>query len=138
MIRGLHILYTDILSILGPFIKSVPQMYLTLIVVSIADGQDDFANKKAYIALISSMVSATYGLSKVLLEGPVKLVPSNRGLPFSLLFLCMLTCLAGKVAWLPAAIFLDMSKGALVWFAVMITPQAAMVSSNTDQACNDI
>ena len=90
---------------------------------------------------MTSVVSATLGLSKVLLKGPVKLVPSNRGylggyvqLPFFLLYWSVFTCLVGKAAWLPSAMTRSENIYALVWFAMMIAPQATMVSSNSNQA----
>ena len=123
-----------------PFIESVPQTHLYLI-VTIAKFGGNFVNPTFFLSLVTSVVSATLGLSKVLLKGPVKLVP-NRGflggyvqLPFFLLYWSVFTCLVGKAAWLPFAM-----RGpngdiyALVWFAMMIAPQATMVSSNSNQA----
>ena len=126
-----------------PFIESVPQTHLSLIVVTIAKFGGNFVNPTFFLSFVTSVVSATLGLSKVLLKGPVKLVPSNRGflggyiqLPFFLLYCSVLTCLVGKAAWLPYA--MDGAAGdeiyALVWFAMMIAPQATMVSSNSNQA----
>ena len=119
----------------------MPQTHLSLIVVCIAGGHPDFRNTKFVLSFVTSVVSATLGLSKVLLKGPVKLVPSNRGflggyvqLPFFLLYWSVFTCLVGKAAWLPFAM-----RGpnenifALVWFAMMIAPQATMVSSSSNQ-----
>ena len=124
-----------------PFIESVPQAHLSLIVVQIVGAHRDFVNTKFVLSFVTSVVSATLGLSKVLLKGPVKLVPSNRGylggyvqLPFFLLYCSVFTCLVGKAAWLPyAMIWPDGNIHALVWFAMMIAPQATMVSSNNNQ-----
>ena len=111
----------------------------------IAGQNSDFVNTKFYLSFVTSVVSATLGLSKVLLKGPVKLVPSNRGflggyvqLPFFLLYWSVFTCLVGKAAWLPFAMLGSLGSDgeihALVWFAMMIAPQATMVSSNSNQA----
>ena len=119
----------------------MPQTHLSLIVVQIAGRHPGFVNTKFALSFVTSVVSATLGLSKVLLKGPVKLVPSNRGylggyvqLPFFLLYCSVFTCLVGKAAWLPSAMRgPDGDIYALVWFAMMIAPQATMVSSNSNQ-----
>ena len=141
----LHLLIFCLIS--EPFIESVPQSHLSLIVVCIV--KDNTGKKGFYpykprslLSFISSVVSGTLGLSKVLLKGPVKLVPSNRGflggyvqLPFFLLYCSVFTCLVGKAAWLPFAMLGSLGSDgeihALVWFAMMIAPQATMVSSNS-------
>ena len=88
----------------------MPQSHLSLIVVCVAEGRGDFVNMKFLLSFISSVISATLGLSKVLLKGPVKLVSSNRGYlsgyvqpPFFLLCSSVFTCMVGKAAWLPFA-----------------------------------
>merc|ERR1711894_525018 len=58
------------LSHVEPFIESVPQTHLSLIVVQIAGGRPHFLNIKFYLSFVTSVVSATLGLSKVLLKGP--------------------------------------------------------------------
>ena len=124
-----------------PFIESVPQTHLYLI-VTIAKFGGNFVNPTFFLSFVTSVVSATLGLSKVLLKGPVKLVPSNRGylggyvqLPFFLLYCSVFTCLVGKAAWLPSAMtgYDEEAIHALVWFAMMIAPQTTMVSSNRIQ-----
>ena len=120
----------------------MPQTHLSLIVVTIAKFGGNFVNPTFFLSFVTSVISASLGLSKVLLKGPVKLVPSNRGflggyiqLPFFLLYCSVLTGLVGKAAWLPFAMTgLNGDIYALVWFAMMIAPQATMVSSNSNQA----
>ena len=140
----LHLLIFCLIS--EPFIESVPQSHLSLIVVCIV--KDNTGKKGFYpykprslLSFISSVVSGTLGLSKVLLKGPVRLVPSNRGylggfvqLPFFLLYLSVFTCLVGKAAWLPSSMTEDGEIYVLLWFALMIAPQATMVSSKSNQA----
>ena len=143
IIRFHYIFLTLIFCLISePFIESVPQTHLSLIVVCIARGRGKLFNTKFVLSFVTSVISASLGLSKVLLKGPVKLVPSNRGflggyvqLPFFLLYCSVFTCLVGKAAWLPSAMrgpYGDIY--ALVWFAMMIAPQATMVSSSSNQA----
>ena len=120
----------------------MPQTHLSLIAALITAKHRPVTTRLFFLSFISSVVSATLGLSKVLLKGPVKLVPTNRGylggyvqLPFFLLYCSVFTCLVGKAAWLPVAMIgPDGAIYALVWFAMMIAPQATMVSSNSNQA----
>ena len=128
-----------------PFIESVPQSHLYLTVVCIVKdntGKKGFYPYKArsLLSFITSVVSGTLGLSKVLLKGPVRLVPSDRGylggfvqLPFFLLYLSVFTCLVAKASWLPSAMTDNGEIYVLIWFALMIAPQATMVSSKSNQ-----
>ena len=91
-----------------PFLESIPQSHVLLVIylqsfplswidVENNEGVVDTSDPFFLATFLSSILSASFGISKLLKLGPCPLVPQDKvGLVFLMVFLSILTGLAGK------------------------------------------
>ena len=135
------------------FIEAIPQTHLTLIMLAIdyesimfgisteLDSEINTDMALFLVGFISSILSASLGLARFLMNGPSKLVKKQGQLGgylqvgFALLFFSILLTLVSK-AWLLAFVLLPKSphpldKGnplySLVWMGISLVPQLMLV-----------
>ena len=88
-----------------PFLESVPQVHIILVVVF--NTREQTVNPRAPQAIATfalSVFSAAYGITKFFSVGPCRLIPYDKmNLGFFLLMLNVAFCLVGKGLSLPAA-----------------------------------
>ena len=131
--------------------ESIPQTHLTwILVVMVVDGPglDDYegletvmgntTEKRALFILsfTTSIISASWGMSRLLLSGPSKFVRKTGRLGgyfqwgFVLLILSIMSGIIAKAAWLPLVINWPTnlgSLGAILWIGVSLIPQLLLV-----------
>ena len=91
-----------------PFLESIPQSHVLLVILmqSLQESWNPEQKNKGVVdtsdpfflaTFLSSILSASFGISKLLKLGPCPLVPQDKfGLVFLMVFLSILTGLAGK------------------------------------------
>ena len=129
------------------FVESIPQTHLTLILLcfnlrpeaddAITDPRDvtDFAI--FLVGFISSVISATLGMTRLLMNGPSKVIKKQGHLGgylqigFALVFFSIMFVLVAKALWLAFVIAGSGSNPlyALIWLAVSLLPQFILVSN---------
>ena len=131
--------------ILEAFLESIPQTHLTLILWVLNfriffDGPgDDYGLALFFVGFISSVLSASLGMARLLLNGPSKLVKKQGRLGgyaqvgFAMVMFSIMFVLVAKALW-PAFSMYSSSpwRGnplyALVWIGVSLAPQLILVS----------
>merc|ERR1711971_1514054 len=87
-------------SSLEPFLESVPQVHIILMVVFGAKGSNTTVDPQAPLAIATftlSVFSAAFGITKFFSVGPCRLIPYDKiNLGFFLLMLNVASCLVGK------------------------------------------
>ena len=122
------------------FIEAIPQTHLTLIMLVLdseaivyggsGGNNTDFA--LFLVGFISSVLSASLGLARFLMNGPSKLVKKQGRLGgylqvgFALLFFCILSTLVSKALWL-AFVTGGNPLQAFVWMGASLVPQLILV-----------
>ena len=114
-----------------PFLEATPQVHMTLILI----GQFVLHQSPIlYISFATSIVSAAFGIAKLLKNGPIKLIRKDGkiggyGQPgFILAMLIVAGNMIGKATWM--AFGFDRSKTSLIWIWVLacILPQVLLVN----------
>ena len=134
--------------------ESIPQMHLTLILMFqdtetiILGGDWSFGANFALflVGFISSVISASLGMARLLLNGPSKILRKQGYLggylqvSFTLIFFSIMCVLVAKALWLALLILEGSSQGAkiaihvsnssctLLWLGVSLLPQLIFVS----------
>ena len=127
------------------FVESIPQTHLTWILMMVGDSpiaiDELFGDTPEKIALFflsftTSVISASLGMSRLLLNGPSKFVRKTGRLGgyfqwgFVLLILSIMSGIIAKAAWLPLVINWPTnlgSLGAILWIGVSLIPQLLLV-----------
>ena len=146
------------------FVESIPQTHLTWILLvvmlcvrrPVASGQpgkelyERTAEKEAlfFLSFATSVISASLGMSRLLLKGPSKFIRKVGRLGgycqwgFVLLILSIMTGIVSKAAWLPFMTNIydrhnKVSQGVVLWIGVSLIPQLLLVRvlRFTDQVC---
>ena len=140
MVIGSHI-YSIVFSISEPFLESIPQTHLTLmllvlnsdVLIEMGPGSDPSSFPLFIVGFTSSVLSASLGMARLLLNGPSKLVKKQGHLGgyaqvgFALIMFSIMFVLVAKALWL--AFLLDSYPlYALVWIGVSLAPQLILVS----------
>ena len=151
---GLHI-YSIVFSISEAFLESIPQTHLTLMLLVLNDevlvGYDAtgtnwdecipvcglFDSLLFLLGFTSSMLSASLGMARLLMNGPSRLV-KNKGLcqvGFALVMLSIMCILVAKASWLGLSTYSSNRWRvrndplyALVWIGISLAPQLILVS----------
>ena len=118
------------------FLESVPQTHLTLMLVALdsktADGPG-YDGILFLVGFISSVLSASLGMARLLMNGPSKLVKKQGHLGgyaqvgFALVILSIMFVLVAKAVWM-ALLTAWSPLYALVWIGVSLAPQLILVS----------
>ena len=123
-------------------------MHLTLILMVFdnktiiygGDWDDSTALPLFIVGFISSVLSASLGMTRLLMNGPSKLIKKQGSLGgylqwgFAMVFICIMCVLVAKALWLAFAVLgpspdsLNQFKNVLVWLGVSILPQLILVS----------
>ena len=139
------------------FVESIPQTHLTWILVVMMVGNSpraenevlgDTPEKSAlfFLSFTTSVISASLGMSRLLLNGPSKFVRKTGRLGgyfqwgFVLLILSIMSGIIAKAAWLPFVVNGPItlgSLGAVLWIGVSLIPQLLLVRfiRFMDQVC---
>ena len=126
-----------------PFVESIPQLHFTLIlIVSGSGGTIDSESPFFWFSFITSIVSGTFGLSKIIRNGPAKFMSKSRTIkPLIkvkgqfLLLLTILLSIIGKATWLGNAIsfyiynFGTIPEIVFTWMSISLLPQFLFVST---------
>ena len=136
--------------ILEPFLESIPQTHLTLLLLCFDSrvlfddpahpGADDLFPGSSLVlfilGFISSVLSASLGMARLLMNGPSKLIKKQGYLGgyaqvgFALLMFSIMCVLVSKALWL--AFLLAGPHGnplhILLWIGVSLLPQLILVS----------
>ena len=131
--------------------ESIPQTHLTLILFftlegpskaklwSDADGNGNYYYSKLvlfFLSFTTSVISASLGMSRLLLNGPSKFIRKTGRLGgycqwgFVFLILSMITGIVSKAAWLPFVMDRPTRMGylgAVLWIGVSLIPQLLLV-----------
>ena len=140
-----HVLLYSLLfmSFAEPFVESIPQLHFTLILIaSNSDGTIDSESPFFWFSFITSVVSGTFGLSKIIRNGPAKFMSKSRTIkPLIkvkgqfLLLLIILLSIIGKATWLGTAIsFYNYNFGTIpeivfTWMSISLLPHFLFVST---------
>ena len=133
--------------ILEAFLESIPQTHLTFIMLFVnqrlllGDPYDDIL---FIFGFMSSVLSASLGMARLLMNGPSKLVKKQGNLGgyaqvgFALVMLLVMFVLVAKALWLAFSIIggghHPQPLNALVWIGVSLAPQLFLASlSKLDQ-----
>ena len=134
--------------ILEAFLESIPQTHLTFIMLFVNQRLllgEPYDNSRLFIfGFMSSVLSASLGMARLLMNGPSKLVKKQGNLGgyaqvgFALLMLLIMFVLVAKALWLAFSIIggghHPQPLNALVWIGVSLVPQLFLVSlSKLDQ-----
>ena len=114
-----------------PFLEATPQVYITLILL----GQDalDGPVPQLWTSLAFSIISATFGIAKLLKNGPIKMVRKDGkiggyGTPgFILLMLIVAGNMVGKDFWMEIVLNSTKSTAAWIWALTCLLPQVLLV-----------
>ena len=123
-----------------PFLESVPQVHIILMVV-FASGEAtvDPYDLQAIATFALSVFSAAFGITKFFSVGPCRLIPYDKiNLGFFLMMLNVTSCLVGKGYQLANAPYALVSNDPIVsigftyaigtWVSLSIVPQVVFVS----------
>ena len=130
-------------SFAEPFVESIPQLHFTLIlIVSGYGGTIGSESPFFWFSFITSVVSGTFGLSKIIRNGPAKFMSKSRTIkPLIkvkgqfLLLLTILLSIIGKATWLGTAIsFYYYNFGTIqyivfTWMSISLLPHFLFVST---------
>ena len=143
------------------FVESIPQTHLTWILMLMVggsgpgtsgleklSGDSTYKLVLLYLSFTTSVISASLGMSQLLLNGPSKFVRKTGRLGgyfqwgFVLLILSIMSGIVSKAAWLPMVIN-DMGpqggvQAAILWIGVSLLPQLLLVQAvvSMDQFCH--
>ena len=131
------------------FVESIPQTHLTWILMLMVggsgpgtsgleklSGDSTYKLVLLYLSFTTSVISASLGMSQLLLNGPSKFVRKTGRLGgyfqwgFVLLILSIMSGIIAKAAWLPLVINWPTnlgSLGAILWIGVSLIPQLLLV-----------
>ena len=129
---------------LEPFLESIPQTHLTLLLLCFNDsvliGADDLFPASSLVlfllGFISSVLSASLGMARLLMNGPSKLIKKQGYLGgyaqvgFAMLMFSIMCVLVSKALWL-GLLLLAGEKNPLhilLWIGVSLLPQLILVS----------
>ena len=142
------------------FVESIPQTHLSWILMIMVSGtapggrglvrlSGDSAGKIAlfYLSFTTSVISASLGMSQLLLNGPSKFIRKTGRLGgycqwgFVLLILSIMSGIVSKAAWLEIVVtdpFNMGPLGAVMWIGVSLLPQLLLVQVivSMDQICH--
>ena len=118
-----------------PFLESVPQVHIILMVVFGTYGSNRTVNKfdpQAIATFTLSVFSAAFGITKFFSVGPCRLIPYDKiNLGFFLMMLNVASCLVGKgflLAIATNAYVADFAYAIVVWASLSVVPQVVFVS----------
>ena len=81
--------------------EAIPQVHIIIILFGLLEDEFDLV---AITSLVSSILSSTYGIAKLLKNGPIKLIKKDGGKGgFVLILALVLGNMAGKVGWTSVA-----------------------------------
>ena len=115
----------------------MPQFHITMILMSqtFDDGQDVHMGTYLVIAsFFTSLLSAVFGIAKLLKNGPIKLVRKDGKIggyatPGFILLMVVVACnMIGKIIWIGQG-RQNVAKQAWMWALTCILPQALLVKS---------
>ena len=121
------------------FVESIPQFHLTLILRLIIVAEDWSTWEELILYLLSlptSLVSATIGMSRILMNGPSKLIKKSEscsGWVFVLLNLSLICVIVSKIWIIPSVVYsggikvTDLSAFILIWMSTSFIPQCLLV-----------
>ena len=126
------------------FVESIPQLHLTLILTLITGIGGDF-NVRTVEDLVlfclsfgTSLVSASLGMSRLLLNGPSKLMKKSESCGgynqwgFGLLNLSIMNGIISKTAWISVELYIRLElellvPSAMIWVSTSFIPQCLLV-----------
>ena len=124
-------------SFLEPFLEATPQVHITLILL----GQDNlsFSDYFLWISFALSILSAAFGIAKLLKNGIIKLVRKDGKMggyctPGFILVMLTVACnIIGKGIWIVLGFFDGTESqrvtAAQIWVLVCLLPQFLLVTS---------
>ena len=125
-----------------PFVESVPQLHFTflLIVFTISDVLD-IQSPFFWFTFCTSLITGSLGISKILRNGPAKIISKNKTKDFwtsvtsqLLILSTTIFSLLGKAPWLGIALSMNsynfgtLSEIIPLWICLMLLPQFIIVS----------
>ena len=123
-----------------PFVESIPQIHFTLLLASYPK-EGVFENSSGFFvfSFITSIISGSFGLSKIIRLGPAKCIAQNGKIAtliagHLLLLLTILLSILSKGLWFwlfSGEFFGDEESGkcALIWMSFSILPHFILVST---------
>ena len=121
--------------------ESIPQMHLSWILLmstqgTLVEGQRQSTESVIlfYMSFTLSVISASLGMTRLLMNGPSKLIKKQGKFggygqcPFFILFLSIASCLIAKASWVGFIRIDDYPIRTLIWFGISYIPQLLMVS----------
>ena len=142
---GLHT-SSIVFSISEAFLESIPQTHLTLMLLvlnfQVLINYDDVCDDECIdifdfllflLGFTSSVLSASLGMTRLLMNGPSKVVKKQGRLGgyaqvgFAMVMLSIICVLYAKALWLAHSSHAD-PLNALVWIGVSLAPQLILVS----------
>ena len=125
---------TKLFTFSEPFLEATPQVYITLILMD--QTSIDLNNKTVlYASFILSILSATFGIAKLLKNGPIKMVRmkgklGGYGTPgFILLMGVVAGNMIGKSLWMSFTLDRQDISGILIWALTCNLLQLILVKS---------
>ena len=135
-------------SFAEPFVESIPQLHFTMIVITnvlltTMNSSIDTSTPSFWFAFITSIVSGTFGLSKIIRNGPAKFMSKSRTIkPLIkvkgqfLLLLTIILSIIGKASWLGIAMsfYINYNFGTIpeivfTWMSFSLLPHFLFVST---------
>ena len=121
-----------------PFLESVPQVHIILMIVFGATGSNRTVDKydpQAIATFSLSVFAAAFGITKFFSVGPCRMIPYDKmNLGFFLMMLNVASCLVGKglllaiVTNAPDHLAPDFAYAIGTWVSLSIVPQVVFVS----------
>ena len=116
-----------------PFLESVPQVHIILMVVfGSSYATVDPYNPQVIATFALSVFSAAFGITKFFSVGPCRLIPYDKiNLGFFLMMLNVASCLVGKGLLLAVAALnspRSFAYAIVFWVSLSIVPQVVFVS----------
>ena len=121
------------------FVESIPQFHLTWILVFITGSENAVDLLIFILSFPLSLVSASLGMSRILMNGPSKLIKKSKscsGWVFVLLNLSFICVIISKSTWIgEISTLMDSSSGIeptelaiiLIWICTSFIPQCLLV-----------
>ena len=125
-------------TFLEPFIEATPQVHITLILMGQSVLGDEQYDPLVWISFSISIISAAFGIAKLLKNGPIKMVRKDGkiggyGSPgFILLMVVVASNMIGKATWMAIGFIGGPSHKVTVvwmWLLTCILPQLLLVKS---------
>ena len=125
-----------------PFLEATPQVHITLLLLGLQD--HNTVDTLAWISFAISIVSAVFGIAKLLKNGPIKMVRKDGkirgyGTPgFILLMIVVAFHMIGKAMWMAfefgAQFGIKARENVTVWMWALtcILPQLLLVKSQNN------